>query len=141
MCAPGNSHSALAGGQKANLPFLLAYSPTQCGWANPMSLLGRVQYWIRAKWEVQPCKVTLQVCSVAVSLNCGQLLLKLTKVSWELFTKPLTLSQTMVRPLLSREGSREQHWSLGMGEWCGEGQPGRSIPKKKRVHRRGKDIS
>lgn len=106
-----------------------------------MSLLGRVQYWIRAKWEVQPCKVTLQVCSVAVSLNCGQLLLKLTKVSWELFTKPLTLSQTMVRPLLSREGSREQHWSLGMGEWCGEGQPGRSIPKKKRVHRRGKDIS
>lgn len=87
-------------------------------------------------WEAQPCRVTLQVCSVAVSLNCGQLLLKLTKVSWKLFTKPLTLSQTMVRPLLSGEGSREQHWSLGMGEWCGEGQPGRSIPKKKRVHRR-----
>lgn len=115
MCAPGNSHSGLAGGQKANLSILLAYSPTQCGWANLVSVLGRAQYWIRAEWEAQPCKVTLQVCSAAVSLNCGQLLLKCTKGSWKLFTKPLTLSQPMVRPLLSGEGSREEHWSLGMG--------------------------
>ena len=122
MCAPGNSHSAPAGGQKANLSFLFAYSSTQCGWANPMSVLGCAEYWIRAEWEAQPCKVTLQVCSAAVSLNCDQLLLKCTKVSWKLFTKPLTLSQPMVRPLLGGEGGREELWSLGMGGWGGGGK-------------------
>lgn len=89
MCVPENPHSALVGGQKANLSCLPAYNLTQCGWAKPKGSLcldmlstgsglsgrlnpaessSRCALWLPA-WSVASCCYILPRCHGGCSPN------------------------------------------------------------------------